>query len=419
MAGISLLEARNRMFMASPHIETVTGDTVNFNTDVRSRLKSCKLNFRPIQGGGGVPSPSNVRSISGWTGAGIGLPEGYQEVEYIQNNSTAYINTGYVPYGDETFSIDFSITALPSSSRWIKLFGHRKDAVVTSNYNCWIGINGNVLYSRFGTVNVTNPITMTTGEHSIQVDTVNGVLTVDGTTYSFSGTEISGITDPLYFSDAYRTSTLTTAGVVNYKNFKIYRGGNLVLNYIPCSRNSDDAVGMYDTVSNQFITNNGTATFIKGIDDTSVCASADWTNSVGTLYGGYIDLVTGELVATHGLFETTWGAGDSAITIGDYVCKRFSVSGTATRTTEGDQRCNVAYWLADDSTESSHYYTSNNYAYLTLSSETSDDLEIQFALELSASLSYQVSSQQIIAERGTNSFWGNSNDGILIKYWTH
>jgi hypothetical protein len=49
-------------------------------------------------------------------------------------------------------------------------------------------------------------------------------------------------------------------------NVKIYTSGNLVRDFIPCYRKSDDVIGLYDLVNDAFYTNAGTGTFTKGGD---------------------------------------------------------------------------------------------------------------------------------------------------------
>ena len=52
----------------------------------------------------------------------------------------------------------------------------------------------------------------------------------------------------------------------SYQNysFKITQDNTLVRNFIPARRNSDNVVGMWDTVSQTFFTNSGTGTFVAG-----------------------------------------------------------------------------------------------------------------------------------------------------------
>ena len=48
------------------------------------------------------------------------------------------------------------------------------------------------------------------------------------------------------------------------KYCKIWQSGTLVRDFIPVKRNSDNVIGMYDTVTNTFFENAGTGTFIAG-----------------------------------------------------------------------------------------------------------------------------------------------------------
>lgn len=195
------------------------------------------------------------------------LPSEYQEVEYIRNDTNGYIDTDYIPQGDETFFVDFEIISLPSSGEWLKLFGCRKGTSVTSRYNCWLGANeSGTLYPRFGTVNASDTISLSTGNHEISVDTSNCVINVDGVAHTFTGSTISGITDPTYFNNVYGAGTLYMGGVTDYRSFVISRNGAPVLDFVPCYRISDNAVGMYDMVSRTFFTNYGSGTFTAGPD---------------------------------------------------------------------------------------------------------------------------------------------------------
>jgi hypothetical protein len=57
---------------------------------------------------------------------------------------------------------------------------------------------------------------------------------------------------------------------------KIYEGTELIRDFVPCYRKSDNVIGLYDLANNEFYTNNGTGEFIKG---------ADVTNMAITLHG--------------------------------------------------------------------------------------------------------------------------------------
>lgn len=63
---VDLLEARRRILLNTPHLESLSGAMASFETDMSAKLKECKVYFTPIQEGSGDQSPENVRPIHGW-----------------------------------------------------------------------------------------------------------------------------------------------------------------------------------------------------------------------------------------------------------------------------------------------------------------------------------------------------------------
>ena len=51
--------------------DTAIGNPLTFLTDLARPLKSLVASFLPVQSGSGDPSPTNVRSISGWSGVNV------------------------------------------------------------------------------------------------------------------------------------------------------------------------------------------------------------------------------------------------------------------------------------------------------------------------------------------------------------
>lgn len=52
---------------------TATGNPAIFQTNVSKPLRELMIPFTPVQSGSGDPSPSNIRSITGWTGVNINI----------------------------------------------------------------------------------------------------------------------------------------------------------------------------------------------------------------------------------------------------------------------------------------------------------------------------------------------------------
>lgn len=56
---------------ATPKTETLSGSIVTFSTTKAAPLIDCMAEINPVQAGSGDPSPENVRPITGWTGAKV------------------------------------------------------------------------------------------------------------------------------------------------------------------------------------------------------------------------------------------------------------------------------------------------------------------------------------------------------------
>ena len=67
---VSLLEARRKILLNTPHLTSASGSLATFNTDLSAPLKEMKVHFSPVQASG-TPSPDNVLPISGWDGVTV------------------------------------------------------------------------------------------------------------------------------------------------------------------------------------------------------------------------------------------------------------------------------------------------------------------------------------------------------------
>ena len=67
MLGARLVENKQILQTAI----AASGDTVSFESAFETPLSSLIVNISPVQSGSGDPSPTNIRPISGWTGANV------------------------------------------------------------------------------------------------------------------------------------------------------------------------------------------------------------------------------------------------------------------------------------------------------------------------------------------------------------
>ncbi len=239
---------------------------------------------------------------------------GFTQLQYIENTGTQWIDTGITtPASNSTVTkFEANVAYVLSASNQRNFIAGYKD--YAHGHYCEFkdnkfGFNGSTgYYSPTLTAETPYDVTMQiNGSNNVQLG-----INIDGTNYTKSFTEYQGDTMGqfvLFMLD----SSFISKGLRMY-SAKLTINNTLVRNFIPAQRNSDGAIGVYDTVSRMFFTNSGTGTFTAGpvVANTDVPAngtwSATWTanasNGVtaGTIYGeGLCNAVGG----TYGVAATS------------------------------------------------------------------------------------------------------------------
>ena len=193
----------------------------------------------------------------------IGLPVGYQQVEYIKSTGTQYIDTGI---NTNTTTSRYETKINPSLvSGTIGIFGTRDYSSSTpSSMNVFIIDGAFRLDWLSGNISSAPRISSNT-EYTISI--TRGLATINNVNYtSGDRTSIDG-------SYTFYVGSFNNAGSVYSNGFsgkiyysKLYNNNILVFDGVPCYRKSDNEIGMYDLVSNTFFTNAGTGTFTAGAE---------------------------------------------------------------------------------------------------------------------------------------------------------
>ena len=193
------------------------------------------------------------------------LPTGYTPLEYIGASSGQFINTGINPTDQMIIKTDILFT-----SDDISVFGGSQN----NTNKMQVYKYQNKINVRFHnqTSSSLQPVISNDNWYSLKIDYSNSYGTINDTTTSIIKTNAEQVTYPIYIWANNVAGTISGGTGGSYiKFFEIRNSDGTNLFYgVPARRNSDNVVGMYDTVSNTFKTNAGTGTFTAGPDVSNI-----------------------------------------------------------------------------------------------------------------------------------------------------
>ena len=197
------------------------------------------------------------------------VPEGYTALEYVEGTGTQFIDTGFKPTGDTRVTTAV-VPASESPSETFGVFGGR--STNSTNTYCLWQFQGN-FRTDYG-ASASNEEMNVTASGTITIDKNMGTTTINGVQSAVQRSSFtSDNTLVLFGVNGGIGSTLPGSDTVDARVFKgrmmqtsIYDNGSLVRDLTPARRDSDGAVGMYDTVGGQFYGNSGTGAFVAGPD---------------------------------------------------------------------------------------------------------------------------------------------------------
>lgn len=363
----NVIEARRRILLNTPHIETASGGVANFKTDMIAPLKGCKVNFLPKQSGSGDPSPTNIRPISGWDGMTVtrcgknlfnpswllmeGLTntesETYGETRSYYNNPTG----GRIPFSVQNgIQVTISLEAYVEPTAGdtgigLALIAYRNDGATT---NTQISIPNNTsIWTKFS---------MRPNSYFM----VNGLRFL-GSSNTHNITHIRNVQIELVTNTAYEPYTGSTFPV-------------------------------------------------------------SWTQQ-GTVYGGYVDLVSGELVAEYTGY--TFTGDETFYTTGSWIIARPSL--VAARPYKGycshypyapygHGKIGVMYNERNCTFDGNIYDQSGWKQFCKDQYDNGTPLTIVYMIK--EPIHYSLTPTQIKTLKGINNVYSDA-DSAEVKFWTH
>lgn len=181
------------------------------------------------------------------------LPAGYTEYEYIESTGTQYINTGYVPTADTEIHVTSLRTAVQSWQAYDWGVSPTPKCLSACQYFAW-GSASNKTLSNY------NP-DIPYGVMTVVVNK-NGGYDALGTLRGNFGnpTWVEGNL-PIFLFCVNRSGSAVSFSKVKIYHWAAYENGTKMVEFIPALRRSDNALGLYETVSGTFFTNAGSGVF--------------------------------------------------------------------------------------------------------------------------------------------------------------
>lgn len=184
-------------------------------------------------------------------------PRNYQKVEYLKSTGSQYIDTGLILNENSGYYIDFTPYNDTTATK------------APSYINAGGAGGGDTIYTRMGiSVYVAKEKTGTgelqffnykldpkiTKEARTKMSIINKTITYnDGTTVALNPQTKTTSNSLLIF--AAHTNPIARFSEMELYNLKIYNLNDVIRNYIPCYRKSDNVKGLYDLVEGRFYTN--------------------------------------------------------------------------------------------------------------------------------------------------------------------
>ena len=223
--------------------------------------------------------------------------------------------------------------------------------------------------------------------------------------------------------------------------------GKIVSNITTVPQNAVEATNnlTHSGAETSIVTLNNTDTSYEEYKGTSV--SINWFNEYGTIYGGYLDLVNNEVVATHYGFiadgvnikanygyqtKLYFGGGivynvpvgkkaNNATASTNVICEKMPVYSSISKSFPYIYipPAGNLYTVFYVGVNSEHSEVTTNAQRVAFTNEWLQNNPQKVVYELATPIHYPLTPQQILTLKQTNNIYSNTNGNIEVKYWKH
>lgn len=280
--------------------DTVTGAIVNFSDGADDiPVADLVVNIEPKQSGSGNPSPSNIRPITGWTGANVwDDPKHGGAIDWNQ-----LIVNGNFADGTDNWLVTNHLSMSASNNKLTATAVSKSTYAYIHQDNLPnIPTGHKVLISLYVTLSQAETIAIGNGTGIIAT---SSTLTANTRTQYWTVTTISSTPLAKLFIYTGRTAGLDVDGTCTIEDVQVYD-----LTRIYGAGNEPTTFSSFSALfPNEFYDyNSGTVTCASAVNgDIYKQIQIDWTAEAGTVYGGSLDVTTGVLTVTDGYIASYAG----------------------------------------------------------------------------------------------------------------
>ena len=167
--------------------------------------------------------------------------ETYTRLTHVECNGQQYIDLNYIVKEDDIIEANFVLTKIADADTF--LFG-----VVDKTSGLWFEYYNNTAYSRFGYTSSTS-VANTSDEYRVILK--KNLVTIGSTSTSLNYSSMPN-SSLFLFAGKSTSGNPYSYGYYRCSLFRITDSNGVVMELIPHRRNSDNAVGLLDTINNKF-----------------------------------------------------------------------------------------------------------------------------------------------------------------------
>lgn len=179
------------------------------------------------------------------------LPPEYKQVQYIQNDWNAYINTNYIPKAKTEFDLEFEPV------NYINTYDTIMWTRVSTTSNAlwfWFYAAQDRNYIEFSPDNL-DPASVSWRSLWTKYKVTYHNKIISDWTNSLTLNHTQDCTHPLFLFTWNNNWSAAEPSKIKIYSLKLYEDWTIIHNYIPCFRKSDNVVWLYDIVTSTFLTN--------------------------------------------------------------------------------------------------------------------------------------------------------------------